>query len=125
MAEITHSNGCCGLNEITGVSHSTPRDTMLEAARVHYEESDAVAIYLFTGKDKVDNCEEFAQFIKDHKLGSVTKTRAKKNPNSGNKIRGWLWAVNEPEFRVWARKNSINVPHKEGCNCRECDPSNY
>lgn len=92
--------------------------------RVHNEifiHDDPAAFYLitdvveFSNGTKVNkNCgENFVNFIKQHKLGSVVQTRPKINPNSQNKIRAWIWSPNLKSLKTFGAQNKFVVPNDD------------
>lgn len=51
------------------------------------------------------NAVRLESFIKENKLGTVTVTPATPNPNSGNTIAGWIWAVDQKALEKWFEDN--------------------
>ena len=47
--------------------------------------------------------------IKKHKLGNVIQTEKKHNPNSGNKIRVYLWTVDKKALSKWFKRHKHKV----------------
>jgi hypothetical protein len=56
--------------------------------------------YIFSDAVKFGNGRRIAALIKKHKLGTLVKTRAATNPNSGNKIETWIWRYNGKKVKV-------------------------
>ncbi len=50
--------------------------------------------YIFSDSVVNGNGQAIADFIRKHKLGSLIATRPRKNPNSGNMIKIWIWRFN-------------------------------
>jgi hypothetical protein len=48
---------------------------------------------------------DFAAFIKAQGLGTVTVSQPRKNPNSRNCIRIYLWQINKPALAAWKAKH--------------------
>lgn len=56
--------------------------------------------------------EGLVAFIREHGLGTLSSPKARKNPNSGNRIKVWIWAPNfkalkklgvQREWEKWPR----------------------
>ena len=47
--------------------------------------------------------EKLAKVIKEEKLGKLFVTRARRNPNSDNQIKTWMWAVNWRAVKEYLR----------------------
>lgn len=107
------NTSCCGVSEIDGLDID-PKRTLLNLCEMKFEEDSwdeyrtEQAFILFTDiAEGKDSCGEYlAKYIKEHKLGYTVQTRAKTNPNSGNKIKAWLWSPKEKELLKWYKKNS-------------------
>jgi len=99
--------GCCGVREISGLSrHRTAKAAMRNVCRIRYHDSAGSAFLVFTGLARCRYGQRFCDFIKDNKLGSVVGVpRAKRNPNSGNPLKVWVWTVKDRELRAWYRKS--------------------
>jgi len=48
--------------------------------------------------------EEYADFIEENNLGTVHRSVLKRNPNSSNRIRVYLWSVDWDRYSKWAMK---------------------
>lgn len=48
--------------------------------------------------------ENFAAYLREHSLGEVLETPVRFNPNSGNKIKAWIWSINHANLRDWFTK---------------------
>lgn len=101
---------CCGLKEIDGLSCS-PEQTVDELCEELFEEpvscfidNPDMAFILFTDAVKYKNGQELARFIQKHDLGTVYGARARTNPNSGNKIKAWIWSPNKRKLKAYYRK---------------------
>lgn len=58
-------------------------------------------IYLIKPKS---NGEIVANFVEENKLGEIHRSIAKRNPNTGNRIRVYLWNVNWRNYSNWIDK---------------------
>lgn len=116
---------CCGVDEISGVYTSTPIEVLKYVCRekytgldeedcgcedgcddCHYGDIQAQAYLTFT--DAIYNSnggKRLAQYIKDNKLGTLVSPRERKNPNTGNTIKIWVWSPNERNLKAWYVKN--------------------
>lgn len=123
MAEFQQGISCCGLRELNSISnHSTPAEALKKAC------SELIPYNLYTPKPSnkkldIDHL-EFSQvvfsqayvpgrtsktgygdrlmaFIEEHNLGTVVRGRTNTNPNSGNRLTVFLWAVNRAALVRW------------------------
>ena len=104
------STSCCGLKEIESITGESPEELLkgvCEYLNAEVWEFD-FSLLLFTATTDMDEGDNLAKYIKKGGLGTVVKTRPKKNPNTGNRIVAWVWSVNERALRAWCRKNQ---PH--------------
>lgn len=97
MAEI-NSTHCCGLGIIDHIGSTRDWGAVIRAVkrthprRAHYVFSQAESRYDLRGEARKYG-EEFMAFILKNKLGTVVKSRAITNPNSGNKLTVFTWTV--------------------------------
>lgn len=109
------NTSCCGLNEIVGVAYNSPQDVMRMVCEYKNlsdtkDNRDYVPLMFFTDtiykkKPAVQSGQSFAKFIEDNKLGVLSKSTIRINPNSSNRIRCWIWSVNFPNLINWYKKN--------------------
>lgn len=114
-----NETSCCGLREISGLSeHRTPAIAMQAFCRFSLgldynyngrlgrtlEFSHAV-FTAATGKN--DYGEKFAAFILRNKLGTVTPSQRRNNPNSGNPLKVWVWTLHQTNVKKWAQKHQL------------------
>jgi len=52
------------------------------------------AIFTQAGRDQAGYGFKFAAFIRENRLGDVLETPFYNNPNSGNDVKVWIWAIN-------------------------------
>lgn len=101
---------CCGVDEIEGLE-STPFKTVLEVCYEKYDEegwggTSNQAFILFTDTMKSGKGTKLAAYIVKNKLGTIAAPlRARRNPNSGNMIKAWIWSPNETNLKAWWKKN--------------------
>lgn len=92
MSLSVRSTSCCGVRDIDGLSdHSR---NMEGAFRLFWPQFTG-AFALFTCPTKNKYGERFKKYIEKHKLGSVVETERRKNPNSGNMLRAYLWTLDK------------------------------
>lgn len=108
---------CCGIKEIGNLSgFRTPEKAMISVC----EQEESFGIILFSEisewrKDRHLNmtlgvfyAKNFSELITKNKLGSVIETESVFNPNSENKIKAYLWNVDNKALKSWYKKrNSI------------------
>lgn len=122
MAEFYSVSGCCGMQELDGISDhpSSPKQALLEACEdlIGYNEELAVGdldfrLVVFTQatspRSRKDVSKGYgyrmAAFIEANDLGTLVRGRAGVNPNSGNLLTGWLWTVNTINLVRWYNRN--------------------
>lgn len=106
MAEINKTS-CCGFKEIDGLEGQSALQSLKEIAKDFFTDEEDAAFLFFTGVTNERYGQRFKALINKHKLGKVIETVSKKNPNSGNNIKAWIWDINKPNFRKFAKKHKI------------------
>jgi hypothetical protein len=93
---ISGTDISCGVYQLSDLGNSAKR--LIQEAWDHNEGGAEWAeefIHLIfsdnTSRGRGDN---LAQVIKTKKLGPIYTTRPRKNPNSTNNIKTWVWSVN-------------------------------
>lgn len=107
---IEDSMVSCGVHEIYGLKKS-PRQNIKDFAQQHWDSYEQewwefVPFVIFSDTVKSGSGQKLADFITSNDLGIVRTLRARTNPNSGNKIKVWLWSVNIPEVKTYANKKN-------------------
>lgn len=100
MTNILESLSCCGVREIAGLK-SQPHKTMWDVCFALFEEDCGQAFLLITDTCQSQRGRNFVKYIKSNKLGDVVETKWRKNPNSGHRIKVWVWAPNEKRLQAW------------------------
>ena len=122
---LNRTNSCCGIGELSGLE-SNPLTNIKRMCDdyFHIEEfednidfvstkkrkipkvvyEDAFALVLFTDAIGNNNGNKFAKFIKKNKLGTLQASPIRRNHNSGNRIRSWVWSVNKPNLKKFYKK---------------------
>lgn len=104
MSQIS-STECCAIDELYGImDDNDPVKSVMTVCEERYEEEGDQAFVMFTDIKERKIGKALAQYILKHKLGTIVNTRARKNPNSGNKVSVWIWGVNDRNLRAWYRK---------------------
>lgn len=104
MADVEDTT-CCGLRELSGL-FGDPKSNVLAVCEDRYLEEHNSAFIMFSDVYSLGNGRKLAAYIRRNGLGTLTKTRAKRNPNSGNSIMVWVWATNDKNLRAWFKTNS-------------------
>ena len=108
---------CCGLYELHNVAYANP---LLEISKDAYLQQlykppeffvqqiqDAFyrrnkkPLVVFTDNTRNQGGHALAKYIERNKLGIITRTHQRLNPNSKNDIHGWLWSV---DFKIVSKK---------------------
>ena len=116
---MVNGMGCCAVREIEYLSdYDTPEEAM---GRIVDEEfGNLPAFYVFTGVVGYTNSKrrevygtKFRDFIDKNRLGAVTESPARHNPNHPtHKVRVWVWAVNHKAVTKWLKKHGDKVKEK-------------
>lgn len=105
---MLRSTQCCGLREIEQLSGRTPKKSMKLVCNDlinGFDGRTSGAFILFTGIKRSKYGEKFQEFIEQNELGEVIVTKEKKNPNSGNNLKVWVWAIEPKKLKKWYLKN--------------------
>ena len=102
---FSDSNISCGVEQLHDFDDfDTPEKFLINSLRERFDDNINFAFVIFSDvlnpKRKLGGT-KFAKYIKDSSLGNVVKTKIKTNPNSGNKIRVWVWEVDRDKLDVW------------------------
>jgi hypothetical protein len=108
---VLESTFCCAVGELDHLGFSKSPQEALKDIGGHYWHSDERAFIFFTevrrkGRSKKVTGrygEKLKAYIKKHKLGTVIATDTKKNVNSGNHVRMYVWTVNKTNFKKWCK----------------------
>lgn len=111
MIEIK-STGCCAMKEIDNLSHATTaEEAMVVVGPYLLAERREIPFMLFSGvtnryqsdhaSSRLDNYgQAFEHYIRDHKLGTTTKSGEQRNPRTGNGVTVWIWEPNFMNLRI-------------------------
>lgn len=116
---------CCGVREIDGLYSSSKKTVMAVAGDIFNYSMDG-AFILFTDPPKFRRGNALSVFIKRNKLGSVVATVSKLNPNSGNKLKAYLWNWDKKALRAYWKKNGGRLDYEEDdCCCNHEEDEDY
>lgn len=104
--EIVDLN-CCGLKELSGISGFRDPSAVIWALFDYYgSDNDKIhqGGYIFSEAGAGRYGRKLAAFITTNNLGTVTAAPAFRNPNSGNFVRTFVWAVNKKTFPSFFRE---------------------
>lgn len=105
----TEDTSCCGVKEIVDICDEKLNNESLlrDITDLRYEDGDKgnCCYYFFTDINLCEYGNSLKKYITDNKLGTVTRSGAKKNPNSGNSIKVYLWTVNNGALYLWHKKH--------------------
>jgi len=103
MAQLSDHDDiqCCGIKELRGISNRLPQDILNDIAEEWFVDVPR-AYMIFSCESKYAAGRQLEKFIKHNNLGTVVRTKSKVNPNSGNLLSVWLWAVNNTAFKKWS-----------------------
>lgn len=107
---------CCGIYEFEGFYNNTPKQVITyiikELKDEYWSETKPISkfppVIIFNDiikTNKLSGAEKLAKYIKKEKLGLLVCTPIRKNYNSGNKIKCWLWTLNKKNLKAWDKKN--------------------
>lgn len=105
---VYQMNGCCGFSEIHGLGDGDSAEKSMKTFTDHIRIVRFGVTFshvLFTATARAKYGRAFAAYITAHELGDLVCSSLGKNPNSGNKIQGWIWTVNPVQLRAWAKKH--------------------
>lgn len=97
---------CCGTKEISGLTYEgTPEQALRQLPRV------SPACYVFTGASyyatsPAPYAKRFKDYILKHRLGVVTESAPRRNPNSGRFVTLYVWSVNSKAFSAWRQNKA-------------------
>ena len=108
---------CCGAREMHELKFTSPKTAVKEVVLDKFREGENFSVCIFTGTARAKYGKSLASYIKEHNLGTVVKVGPIKNPNSGNMIEVWTWAINSRKLKAWARTNEIDTTSRPYYGC--------
>lgn len=109
MIEI-RTTGYRKIREIHGLMYyiNVPQYAMKDLCISIFHGNDIKTIpyttFLFSGVVSSRYAEDFKDYIEKEKLGDVISTVSKRNPNSGNTIRAYVWTIDKEALIKWILK---------------------
>jgi len=106
MMTVFHASGCCGVREIHGLSEYS---TSSAAMKAFYKAAILANVikfrYVYFAQNGPHYGDKFAAYILENKLGEIIETGSHVNPNSGNKLKMFVWTLNIENLKAWAVGN--------------------
>lgn len=99
MADLRHTS-CCGVKDYHGLMQ-TPTATLKYVGSQIYSWGQGCAFVMFTDTGMASRAEEIKRYIAQYNLGKVTVSHTERNPNSGNRLTVYIWAINQEAFANW------------------------
>ena len=115
---------CCGIKELHGISNYESAYAVLQdLGELTYRHKETSAgpngklvvldrpftnfRYVLFSQARTDTVygTNLAAFIQKHKLGTLVETGTHVNPNTGNPLKAWLWAVDHDATKTWLEHN--------------------
>lgn len=106
MIQVNRTS-CCGMREVGGLSSVKDSEKALyDICKEMYTQNKNGAFILFSAPATQKYGDSLKRAIIRNDLGTVQKFRAKHNPNSGNMLNIYSWAVSKQKSRSWYSKES-------------------
>lgn len=103
---------CCGIKEMAGISeHRTPDQALRVFLQLNYDqlghqEQLTGAFFIFSQAGSRSHYgDKLAAYIEEHKLGEVVVVGRKRNPNSGNMVKMFVWMPDVNALKAWAKEH--------------------
>lgn len=96
---------CCGVGDLDGMNQS-PQSILRDVGERFVERNEYVPFYTFTDVKPYAGALRLARYIRKNKLGTIIRSHEKRNPNSGNMLRVWIWETNKRNFIKWYNKEN-------------------
>lgn len=115
---------CCAVAEYDGLEPDTKDNlrNIFESWFIDRDFNGTFILFTDVSSRNYQRGDSLTELIRAKKLGSVRTLGPKKNPNSTNDVKVYLWMVDIDMFKEYAKKN--NLLSCEGyCSCPFC-PNN-
>jgi hypothetical protein len=90
---------CCGVQELVGVNQRGPEGILRDFYEQRFGGFYRGAYVIFTGSSTCVGAKKLAAYIEENGLGEVVTLPKRVNPNSGNRIKPYLWSVDLDAMR--------------------------
>ena len=108
-----NTTGYKNIREIHGLEsyENDPEGAMLDLCMILYGNGDNIhntmpyTTMLFSGVSRERYTQDFKRLIEKEGLGDVVQTLCKRNPNSGNGIKAYIWTLNKETLLRWYLNN--------------------
>jgi hypothetical protein len=111
MAKVHSDISCCGIKELDDISGYRPETILADICQEWFDNTPRAFMFFSCTTEYVSG-HNLAKYVKENGLGKVFKMPTKLNPNSGNHIRVWMWAVNNSKLKSLAKKKGwYSQPH--------------
>lgn len=135
MAHVNYEDcglNCCGIGELVIEESTRSRDCILAAREAIYiadgdappeavddpnydpyggDFNGAFLIFSHSGAN-IKLAEALARYIKKHHLGTVVCAGLRVNPNTGNRLKAYLWALDRDKVKHFGEKKPMK--HQKG-----------
>ena len=109
MADIVTGTECCGISELDGVYKGKPEE-IIEDMYEQYGERFNGRYLIFSDRRRRNGytrLTRLARYIRENNLGRLTTLPPQVNPNSGNTLKVYLWAINLKTLSSWGKKRGL------------------
>lgn len=100
----------CGIRQAVGLYGHNKQNAVSIGDGIYSRESTTVGAGMVIFSDvatrsSVSSGADFANYLRNLHFGAVEETSVVRNPNSGNKIKMWIFIPNHRKFRAWWKAN--------------------
>jgi hypothetical protein len=98
---------CCGIKELIDIDdyRTEPEQIIEDVCEEYYIHEHRCAFYIFSDiQDKVAG-KNLRKYILKNKLGTITMSPIRVNPNSDNSLRVYIWTISRANLRKYWYKN--------------------
>lgn len=103
---ITRSSISCGAYLVYDLRSTSPKTQTRKIAAEVAETYRRAAFYIFSDHAENSPGSRLADFLKEINCGKVIATESRVNPNSGNKIRVWMYTPSVAKLRAWLKDDN-------------------
>ncbi len=90
---VYSSDISCGVRELEDLREK-PEESIAEVAIERIERGGRFVFVMFSDTIPRGNGTRIAKYIIKNGLGDIIETRVRENPNTGRRIRVWVWGIN-------------------------------